>query len=198
VTACQLVAVEADFLVVISSSIALLHIVQGFCQQNKDLPDISFVNQGKFADINLTELVTINEAMTDTKHLSNWDYAIAVEYNSLDKKNTGILTPPPLAHEVIGGMWLLTCKLNDFGEVVRNKARWVVFGNHQEQYMIHYFEMSLSVARNESLKMRLLLVVNWKLLVFQFDVKTAFLYGKINASIYVAQVLGFENKYPKK
>jgi hypothetical protein len=34
--------------------------------------------------------------------------------------------------------------------------------------------------------------------VFQFDIETAFLYGKIDTSIYVAQVLGFEDRDPKR
>jgi hypothetical protein len=42
------------------------------------------------------------------------------------------------------------------------------------------------------------MAVNWNLHVFQFDVETAFLYGKINACIYVAQVLGFGDRDPKK
>jgi hypothetical protein len=70
-----------------------------------DLPDISFVDQGKFSDINLTESVSINEAMNDKDHLQQWDDAMATKYNSLDKKNTGILSPPPAADKVIGGMW---------------------------------------------------------------------------------------------
>ena len=83
--------------------------------------------------------------MTDTKHLRDWDNAMAAKYKLLDNKNTGILTPPPSADKVIGGMWLLTRKLNEFGEVVRHKLRWMVFGNHQE-HMIHFFKTYLSVA----------------------------------------------------
>jgi hypothetical protein len=158
---------------------------------------VSFVDQGKFSEINLTELVTINEAMNDMTHLQDWDNAMAAKFHSLDKKNTGILLPPPTANKVIGGMWLLTQKLNEFGKVVRHKARWVVFGSHQE-HMLHYFETYSSVARNESLKMMLSMVVNWKLHVFQFDVETVFLYVKIDALIFVSQVLGFENNDPKK
>jgi hypothetical protein len=181
----------------ISSAIDPSNIVKGSRWQQKDLPDISFVNHGKFAEINLTQSVTINKAMTDEDHLQDWNDAMAAEYNSLDEKSTGILSPPPAADKVIGGMWLLTRTLNEFGEVVRHKARWVVFGNHQE-HMIHYFKTYLLVAQNESLKMMLSFAVNWNLYIFQFDVKTAFLYGKIDASIYVAQVLGFEDPDPKR
>jgi hypothetical protein len=74
--------------------------------------------------------------MNDQENLSDWDNAMAAEYNSLDEKNTGILSPPPSPNKIIGGMGVLTQKLNEFGEVVWHKAQWVVFGNHQE-HMIH-------------------------------------------------------------
>jgi hypothetical protein len=89
--------------------------------------------------------------MNDMDHPQQWDDAMVAEYNSLNKKNTSILSPPPAANKIIGGMWLLTQKLNEFGEVVWHKARWVVFGNHQD-HMLHYFEKYSSVARNELLK----------------------------------------------
>jgi hypothetical protein len=135
--------------------------------------------------------------MNDAEHITEWDDAMAAEFKSLDEKNTGILAPPPSDDKVIGGMWLLTRKMNEFGEVVQHKACWVVFGNHQE-HMLHYFETWSSVARNKLLKMMLSMVVNMKLSVFQFDVETAFLYGNINAAIYVLQVLGFEDTDPDK
>jgi hypothetical protein len=91
------------------------------CQQ-RDLPDISFVDQSKFLEINLTQSVTINKAMSDVDHLDQWDDAMAAEFHTLDEKNTGILSPPPLADKIIGGMWLLTQKLNEFGKVVHHKA----------------------------------------------------------------------------
>jgi hypothetical protein len=102
----------------IRSKIDPSNIIKGSRCQNKDLLDISFVDHGEFADINLTESVTINKAMNNLDHLQNWDDVMAAEYNSLDKKNTGILLPPPTADKIIGGMWLLTQKLNEFGEVV--------------------------------------------------------------------------------
>ena len=135
--------------------------------------------------------------MNDGDHVNAWDDAMTAEFRSLDKKNTGILLPPPPGDKIIGGMWLLTRKLNEFGEVVRHKACWVCFGNHQE-HMIHYFETYSLVARNELLKIMLSMAINFDLIVFQFDIETAFLYGNIDASIYVSQVLGFEDVDPKK
>ncbi|MBW0582772.1 hypothetical protein O181_122487 [Austropuccinia psidii MF-1] len=58
--------------------------------------------------------------------------------------------------------------------------------------MVHYFHTYSSVARNESLKILLSLAINRDYHVFQFDVETAFLYGEIDAPIYVSQVTNFK------
>jgi hypothetical protein len=120
----------------------------------------------------LTETVTIKEALSDQQERSGWQEAMAKEFNSLTSNNTGTLVPPPGNNKVIGGMWLLGRKTNEFGELLRFKARWVCFGNHQV-HMMHYFDTYASVARNESLKLLLSVAVNWSWAVFQFDVKTA-------------------------
>jgi len=115
------------------------------------------------------------------------------EYNSLIAKYTGELVPPPLNDKVIGGMWILVKKLNEFNEVSRYKARWVCFANHQE-FQKHYFETYASKARNESFKVMLRLTVQRNLHIFQFDVETAFFYGVMDAPVYISQVACFEQK----
>ncbi|KAH9468237.1 hypothetical protein Pst134EA_033418 [Puccinia striiformis f. sp. tritici] len=139
----------------------------------------------------LTESVTLKEALENDKEVRKWEEAMAKEHHSLTSKNTGTLVPPPGDDRVIGGMWLLGRKKNEFGDVLRFKARWVCFGNHQV-HMLHYFDTYASVARNESFKLLLTVAVNQCWSVFQFDVETAFLYGEIDAPVYVSQIKGFE------
>jgi hypothetical protein len=145
----------------------------------------------------LTQTVTLKEAFNNQQEVSGWHEAMSAEYNSLASKNTGTLVPPPGDDKVIGGMWLLSRKLNEFGDVLRFKARWVCFGNHQV-HMCHYFDTYALVARNESFKILLTIAVNRAWNVFQFDVKTAFLYGEIDAPVYVSQVEGFEEPGQEK
>jgi hypothetical protein len=67
-------------------------------------------------------------ASADREH---WIAAMQDEINSLVQHNLGQLVElPPLAHQ-IGGMWRLKIKRDQFGEVIKYKARWVAFGNHQ-------------------------------------------------------------------
>jgi hypothetical protein len=139
----------------------------------------------------LNEVVPVKTALQSDSEVASWKEAMLKEYNSLHANHTGTLVPPPGDDKVIGGMWILSKKKNEFGDVLRYKARWVVFGNHQE-HMQHYFDTYASVARNESFKAMLSLAVTRSFVVFQFDVETAFLYGEMDAPVYVAQVEGFE------
>jgi hypothetical protein len=139
----------------------------------------------------LNESVTVKDALKDTVELDGWREAMTKEYTFLHANNTGTLVPPPGNDKVMGGMWILSKKKNEFSDVLRYKARWVVFGNHQE-HMLYYFDTYASVARNESFKSLLSIAVVQTLTVFQFDVETAFLYGEMDAPVYVSQVEGFE------
>ncbi|GJR52790.1 ribonuclease H-like domain-containing protein [Tanacetum coccineum] len=82
--------------------------------------------------------------------------------------------------------------------VVRNKARLVAHGHRQEEG-IDYDEVFAPVARIEAVRIFLAFTSYMGFIVYQMDVKSAFLYGKIDKEVYVSQPLGFvDPKYPKK
>ncbi|GJZ06724.1 putative reverse transcriptase domain-containing protein, partial [Tanacetum coccineum] len=84
------------------------------------------------------------------------------------------------------------------GVVVRNKARLVAQGHRQEEG-IEYDDVFAPVARIEAIRIFLAFASYMRFIVYQMDVKSAFLYGKINEEVYVSQPLGFiDPKYPKK
>ncbi|MBW0514370.1 hypothetical protein O181_054085 [Austropuccinia psidii MF-1] len=142
----------------------------------------------------LTDVVPYSQAVGDPLEASEWKKAMNDEFNSLMSHNTGELVPyPDKPNKVIGGMWRLTRKRNEFGAVYCYKARWVVLGNHQEN-MLHYYDTWASVGRNETFKVMLSLVVNFAYVPYQFDIETAFLHGEMDALVYVKQVKGYEVK----
>ncbi|MBW0533619.1 hypothetical protein O181_073334 [Austropuccinia psidii MF-1] len=142
----------------------------------------------------LTDIVPYSKALIDPIEASEWKKAMDEEYHSLTSHNTGELVPyPAKPAKVIGGMWRLSRKRNEYGEVYRHKARWVVLGNHQE-HMLHYYDTWASVGRNETFKVMLSLVINFNYVPYQFDVETAFLHGEMDALVYVKQVKGYEVK----
>ncbi|MBW0509220.1 hypothetical protein O181_048935 [Austropuccinia psidii MF-1] len=113
------------------------------------------------------------------------------EFNSLTSKNTGTLVPSPGTDKTIRGMWRLVRKRKEFREVLKYKACWVCFGNHQE-HQVNYFKTYSAVACTELFKVPLSILVNPRYSAYQFDVETAFLYSEMDAPNYVAQVASYE------
>ncbi|GKC40361.1 putative reverse transcriptase, RNA-dependent DNA polymerase, partial [Tanacetum coccineum] len=89
-------------------------------------------------------------------------------------------------------------KKDERGIVIRNKARLVAQGYTQEE-RIDYDEVFSPVARIKAIRLFLVFASFKDFVVYQMDVKSAFLYGKIKEEVYVYQPLGFEDpKFPNK
>ncbi|GJS93823.1 putative ribonuclease H-like domain-containing protein [Tanacetum coccineum] len=89
-------------------------------------------------------------------------------------------------------------KKDERGVVVRNKARLVAQGYRQEEG-IDYDEVFAPVARIEAIRIFLAFASYMGFIVYQMDVKSAFLYGTIDEEVYVSQPPGFvDPKFPKK
>ncbi|GKC88171.1 putative ribonuclease H-like domain-containing protein, partial [Tanacetum coccineum] len=78
------------------------------------------------------------------------------------------------------------------GIVIRNKARLVAQGHTQEEG-IDYDEVFAPVARIEAIIIFLAYASYMGFMVYQMDVKSAFLYGKIEEEVYVCQPPGFDD-----
>nr|GEV99485.1 putative ribonuclease H-like domain-containing protein [Tanacetum cinerariifolium] len=79
-----------------------------------------------------------------------------------------------------------------FGIVIRNKARLVAQGHTQEEG-INYHEVFAPVARIEAIWLFLAYASFKDFVVYQVDVKSTFLYGKIEKEVYVCQPPVFED-----
>jgi len=74
--------------------------------------------------ISKIEPKSVNEACND----ESWTKAIEKEMMQIEKNHTWVLVPRPRNKNVIGTKWAFWNKLNEIGEVVRNKARLVYKG----------------------------------------------------------------------
>ncbi|GKF05067.1 putative ribonuclease H-like domain-containing protein, partial [Tanacetum coccineum] len=84
------------------------------------------------------------------------------------------------------------------GVVVKNKARLVAQGHRQEEG-IDYDEVFAPVTRIEAIRLFLAFASFMGFIVYQMDVKSAFLYGTIDEEVYVSQPLSFvDPDHPKK
>ncbi|GKD29882.1 putative ribonuclease H-like domain-containing protein [Tanacetum coccineum] len=86
----------------------------------------------------------------------------------------------------------LETKKDGRGIVIRNKARLVAQGHRQEEG-IDYEEVFTPVARIEAIRLFLAYASFMGFLVYQMDVKSAFLYGTIKEEVYVTQPPGFKD-----
>ncbi|GJU80641.1 putative ribonuclease H-like domain-containing protein [Tanacetum coccineum] len=107
-------------------------------------------------------------------------------------KKVWTLVDLPHGKRAIGIKWIYKNKKDERGIVVRNKAILVAQGYTQEGG-IDYDEVFAPVARIEAIRLFLAYASFKDFAVYQMDVKSAFLYGKIEDEVYVCQPLGFED-----
>nr|GEZ22972.1 retrovirus-related Pol polyprotein from transposon TNT 1-94 [Tanacetum cinerariifolium] len=100
--------------------------------------------------------------------------------------------PEMLALEDISTKWVFRNKKDERGIVIRNKARVVAQG-HTKEEGIDYDEVFPLVARIKAIRLFLAYALFKDFVVYQMDVKSAFLYRKIEKEVYACQPLGFED-----
>ena len=87
-------------------------------------------------------------------------------------------SPRPNDKNVIGTKWISKNKLNENGDVIRNKARLVCKGYAQQEGM-DFEENFAPVARLDAIRMFLALFSFQEFKVYQMDVKSTFLNGDL-------------------
>ncbi|GJX74706.1 putative ribonuclease H-like domain-containing protein [Tanacetum coccineum] len=110
----------------------------------------------------------------------------------------GFLVDLPYGKKAIGTKWVYRNKKDQRGVVVRNKPRLVAQGYRQEEG-IDYDEVFAPMTRIEAIRIFLAFASYMGFIVYQIDVKSAFLYDTIDEEVYVSQPPGFvDPKFPKK
>ncbi|GKA52714.1 retrovirus-related pol polyprotein from transposon TNT 1-94 [Tanacetum coccineum] len=94
---------------------------------------------------------------------------------------------------VITLKWIYKVKLDELGGILKNKAQLVARGYRQEEG-IDFEESFAPVARLEAIRIFLAFAAHMNMVVYQMDVKTAFLNGNLREEVYVSQPNGFMDK----
>nr|GEU89359.1 retrovirus-related Pol polyprotein from transposon TNT 1-94 [Tanacetum cinerariifolium] len=129
---------------------------------------------------------TYKQALTQ----SCWIEAMQEELNEFEQLEVWELVPRPDKVMVITLKWIYKVKLDELGGISKNKARLVARGYRQEEGID--FEESFSpVARLEAIWIFLAYAAYKNMVVYQMDVKTAFLNGNLREEVYVSQPDGF-------
>nr|GEW89032.1 retrovirus-related Pol polyprotein from transposon TNT 1-94 [Tanacetum cinerariifolium] len=134
----------------------------------------------------IVEPKTYKDALTQ----SCWIEAMQEELNEFERLEVWELVPRPDKVMVITLKWIYKVKLDGLGGILKNKARLVARGYRQEKG-IDFEESFAPVARLEAIRIFLAYAAHKNMVVYQLDVKTAFLNGNLREEVYVSQPDGF-------
>nr|GEV34396.1 hypothetical protein [Tanacetum cinerariifolium] len=141
-----------------------------------------------FKNLKEHRFVSTIQQRTNHKDLQNCLFACFLSQE--EPKKT--LVDLPNEKRAIGTKWVFKNKKDEMGIMIRNKAILVAQGHTQEEG-IDYDELFAPVARIEVIRLFLAYASFKDFVVYQMDVKSAFLYGKIKEEVYVCQPPGFED-----
>ncbi|GJU28308.1 putative reverse transcriptase, RNA-dependent DNA polymerase [Tanacetum coccineum] len=128
------------------------------------------------------------------EHNPSWIEAMPEELLQFKLQEVWTLVDLPNGKRPIDTKWVYRNKKDERGIVIKNKARLVAQGYTQEERII-YDKVFAPVARIEAIRLFLAYTLFKDFVVYQMDVKSAFLYGKIEEEVYVCQPPGFEDPY---
>ncbi|GKB48570.1 retrovirus-related pol polyprotein from transposon TNT 1-94 [Tanacetum coccineum] len=126
------------------------------------------------AFLTAVEPKTYKDALTQ----SCWIEAMQEELNKFERLEVWELVPRPNKVMVITFKWIYKVELDELGEILKNKARLLARGYRQEKG-IDFEDSFAPVARLEAIRIFLAFVAHMNMVVYQMDVKTAFLNGNL-------------------
>ncbi|GJV22779.1 retrovirus-related pol polyprotein from transposon TNT 1-94 [Tanacetum coccineum] len=134
----------------------------------------------------------IKEAMAD----HSWIESMQDELNQFKRLQVLELVPRPEGNNVIALKLLWKNKCDAENIVVRNKTRLMAKGYKQEEG-IEFEESFAPIARLEAVRMFIAYAAHKNIIIFQMDVKMAFLNGPLKEEVYVGQTEGFiDTEFP--
>ncbi|GKA10332.1 retrovirus-related pol polyprotein from transposon TNT 1-94 [Tanacetum coccineum] len=160
---------------------------------------------------------TYKDALTQACRIE----AMQEELNESERLEVWELVPRPDKVMVITLKWIYKVKLDELGGILKNKAQLVSRGYRQEEGIKSHFskgsvdpilfirkdgkelilheiidfeESFAPVARLEAIRIFLAFAAHMNMVVYQMDVKTAFLNGNLREEVYVSQPDGFVDK----
>lgn len=126
--------------------------------------------------------VTYREAVNSIDK-EKWEKSISEELHSHQKNNTWTLVEKPPNAKIIGCKWVFRIKDEPTGP--RFKSRLCAKG-YAQTAGIDYQETFAPTVRYDSIRLLLSTAVQHNFNIIQLDVKTAFLYGELEETIYMS------------
>ncbi|GJT51482.1 retrovirus-related pol polyprotein from transposon TNT 1-94 [Tanacetum coccineum] len=128
-----------------------------------------------------------------------WVDAMQDELNQFSRNKVWTLVLAPYGKTINGSKWVFRNKRDETRIVIKNKERLIknkerlVAQGYNQQEGIDYDETFALIARLEAIRIFLAFVTYMKFIIYQMDVKSAFLNGKLKEEVYIKQPPGFES-----
>nr|GEY41933.1 copia protein [Tanacetum cinerariifolium] len=119
-----------------------------------------------------------------------WFQAMQDEIYKFDRLQVWELVPQLDCVMIIALKWIYKVKLDEYGDVLKNRARLLDKGYRQEEG-IDFEESYAPVACIEAIRIFIANAASKKMTIYQMDVKTTCLNGELKEEIYVSQPYGF-------
>jgi hypothetical protein len=114
----------------------------------------------------MLEPKNFNESSTNDR----WVKVMNEELDQIEKNNTWEMVQRPEGKNVTGSKWIFKNKMNEQGQVIRNKARLVCKGYAQIEGL-DFDETFAPVARLEAIRMFIAYACHKRFKFYQMDVK---------------------------
>ena len=132
----------------------------------------------------------VEEGLRDPK----WKRAMEEDISALDRNETWVKCELPKGKETVGCRWVYTIKFWANGTIKRYKARLVAQG-YTQTYGVDYSETFSLVAKIDTIQVLFSIVANKDWPLHKFELKNAFLHGKIEEEVYMRAPPGFSDDY---
>nr|GFA18126.1 retrovirus-related Pol polyprotein from transposon TNT 1-94 [Tanacetum cinerariifolium] len=116
--------------------------------------------------------------------------AMQDEIHEFDRLQVWELVPQPDCVTIIALKWIYKVKLDEYGDVLKNKA-WLVAKGYRQEECIDFEESFAPVACIKVIHIFIANAASRNITVYQMDVKTAFPNGELKEEVYVSQPEGF-------
>nr|GEV85389.1 retrovirus-related Pol polyprotein from transposon TNT 1-94 [Tanacetum cinerariifolium] len=144
-----------------------------------------------FGDVSLAESTYVSQTLHHLSKLSK-DHRLD---NVIGNPSRLVSTRKQLATDALlchnyTLKWIYKVKLDEFGDVLKNKSRLVAKGYSQEEG-IDFEESFAPVARIEAIRIFITNAASKNRTIYQMDVKTTFLNDELKEEVYLSQPEGF-------
>jgi hypothetical protein len=133
----------------------------------------------------------IGEALSSPQK-EYWKQAMQEELDAIEECDTYEVVRRPEGAKVIPLIWVYALKTDEFGDVIRFKARLVAQGCKQVEG-VDCDQTFAPVSTHACRRVLLNIAAAENLEIHQVDIKTAFLNGELEEEVYVTQPPGFSN-----